>query len=120
MVESQQGASQPKQRPKIKSSFGVVLKAQQQAATEPEQQVVSSSVPQSPSIPVDQDISIQTVPQKAPREKRTKKGVYLKPATAKWLDIQAATEGKEISEITEEALTLLQKIKSGKAEIVEM
>jgi hypothetical protein len=84
----------------------------------PVHQDTNSPVSPSPATPVPQETNI--LPSKKTKEKRTKKGVYLKPATAKWLDIQAAIEGREISEITEEALNLLRKVREGKAEVTEI
>ncbi|QBD75165.1 hypothetical protein EPA93_03810 [Ktedonosporobacter rubrisoli] len=107
-MPAQKTAPQTRQRPKIKSSFGAVLSTQQQVI----EQDTNTLVSQLPDIPVSQDTAIPVSQHKKAKEQRTKKGVYLKPSTAKWLDIQAATEGREISEITEEALILLQKAKS--------
>ncbi len=84
----------------------------------PVPQETNNLVSPSPAIPVTQETNILS--SKKTKRERTKKGVYLEPATAKWLDVQAAIEGKEISEIAEEALTLLRKVREGKAEITEI
>jgi hypothetical protein len=110
-MPDQQTAPQTRHRPKIKSSFGAVLNTQQYATEEEQDTNILAS--QSLDIPVSQDTTLPVAQQKKAKERRTKKGVYLKPSIAKWLDIQAATEGREISEITEEALILLQKAKAG-------
>jgi hypothetical protein len=77
------------------------------------QEAPSTPAPAAPPEPV-----APTQPQAAIEEKFTKKGkperrkktILFLPERARWLDIQAATEGREQSEIVNDALELYEKL----------